>query len=75
MKEMKAVQEALLAAEVLDEKFLRKLHHVYGHTSAEKLGHFLEKTGRGSKEITKMLESIAKGCEACQKSKPPGSWT
>ena len=32
-----AVEQAMLVEEAIDEKSLKKLHHIFGHTSATKL--------------------------------------
>lgn len=64
-----AIEQTLLAAEDLSVGDLRRLHHLYGHTSAEKLTKFLAKTGKISVEMKKTLENVAKNCEACVKTK------
>ena len=63
------VETILLTAEVIDEKGLKKLHHLYGHTSAEKLLKFLQKAGKDTKEIRDHLFKIESSCEVCVKSK------
>ena len=63
------VLEVILSTEVLDEKTIKRLHHLYGHTSANKLNKFLVKAGRGSDGIKRTLEEVAKPCEACAKSR------
>ena len=63
------VQRALVAADGIDEKGLKKLHHLYGHTSAEKLEKFLRKAGKDTTGTKNTLEKIEKSCESCLKSK------
>ena len=61
--------EEVFTTEVVDEKLLKRLHHLYGHTSAEKLHKFLIKAGRSSDDMKKVLQSIAETCDACTRSK------
>ena len=63
------VETILLTAEEIDEKGLKKLHHLYGHTSAEKLLKFLQKAGKDTKEVRDHLFKIESSCEVCVKSK------
>ena len=63
-----AVEQAVLAAECIDEKTLKKLHHLFGHTSAEKLLAFVQKTGKCEKGTRKVLKKIGQTCDACVKS-------
>ena len=59
------VFKVLVADEVeLTYKQLQKLHHVFGHTSAEKL---INKAGKGSKDFKTRLEKIRETCEVCVK--------
>ena len=62
-----AVEQALLGEENIDEKTLKRLHHVFGHTSVEKLRKFVEKTGKLDQVTGKVLEKIGKNCDACIK--------
>ena len=62
-----AVEQALLVEENIDEKTLKRLHHVFGHTSVEKLRKFVEKTGKLDQVTRKLLEKIGKNCDACIK--------
>ena len=62
------VYKVLVAEDVeLTYKQLKKLHHVFGHTSTDKLNRFLNRAGKGSKEIKASLEKIRDACEACVK--------
>ena len=61
------VQSVLAAAGKINEKDIKRLHHLYVHTYAEELRNFLNKAGIGSKEITKV--EILKRCDVCNKMK------
>ena len=63
-----AVEQALVMAEKIDEKTLKKLHHIFGHTSAERLMKLLQKTGKLESGTRKILEKIKKTCDAFVKS-------
>ena len=63
------VETILVVADTVDEKGLKKLHHLYGHTSADKLLKFLQKAGKDTKEISSLLHKIEASCDACIKSK------
>ena len=63
------VMAALLAEKELNSKQLKRLHHLYGHVSADKLRSFLKRSGIHSAKLSKTLESIAKICEACNRSR------
>ena len=61
------VLAAMTEIDDLSEKELKKLHHIWGHTPAEKLLNFLEKAGRLSKETKQVVTKIAENCEGCKK--------
>ena len=63
------IEKILVAADNIDIKGLKKLHHLYGHTSADKLLKFLRKAGKDTKEISALLHKIEATCDACIKSK------
>ena len=63
------VQQVLLSADTIDIKGLKKLHHLYGHTSAQKLLKFLQKAGKETSSLRGQLIKIEKTCDACVKSK------
>ncbi len=56
------VEKAMVSADEIDEKGLKKLHHLYGHTSAEKLSRFLVKTvpGTGVTETSEVISRAGK---------------
>ena len=61
--------ELLVAADEVDVKGLKKLHHLYGHTSADKLLKFLKKAGKNSEKLKDTLNEIERTCDSCNKSK------
>ena len=61
------VEEVLANSDNLDEKSIKRLHHLYGHTSARKLSKFLIRLGKLNNENRETLEGIGKSCEACIK--------
>ena len=63
------IQHALVSTEKLDAKKLKKLHHYYGHTSADRLMKFLENAGKDTKDLKETLSKIEKSCEACIRTK------
>ena len=63
-----AVEQALVMAENIDEKTLKKLHHIFGHTSADRLMKLLQKTGKLEAGTKAVLEKIKETCDACVKS-------
>ena len=63
------VQTVLASAAELDEKDIKKLHHLFGHVSADKLKKFVAKTGKLSKEVAKVIEEILSTCDACKKTR------
>ena len=63
------VEEVLVAADCIDVKGLKKLHHLYDHTSDTKLLKFLQKAGKYTSGIRHQLAEIGNSCEACVKSK------
>ena len=67
------VEKALVTDKEIDIVKLKKLHHLYGHTSAGKLNKFLVKAGKASEANRRILEEIGQTCEACiktQRKKP-----
>ena len=66
----RTVEKVLLAAgATVDTKMLKRLHHLYGHTSSTKLLNFLKNAGVEVDGFHQTLESIEKSCKSCQKSK------
>ena len=63
------VYHVLMAAEVVDMKLLKKLHHYYGHTPPDRLLKFLKKAGKDVTDLRKPLLEIEKTCEACIRTK------
>lgn len=51
----------------LTETELRTLHRRFGHPSALKLVHLLEKAGHDEHQNRQILEKIGKNCDKCQK--------
>ena len=68
-KREELVMKVLVAANEIDIKGLKKLHHLYGHTSVDKLLKFLRKAGKETPDIKDQLLKIEKTCESCVKSK------
>ena len=65
----KVIEEVLAAATCIDEKGLKKLHHLYGHASTEKLLKFLKKSGKVTHEVRGQLKKIEKTCDSCNKTR------
>ena len=63
------IQSVLVTSDKLSEKDLRKLHHYYGHTPAERLLSFLKKAGKDTDELKDVLNRIETSCEACIRTK------
>ena len=63
------VSKVLLAADSIDLKGLKKLHHLYGHTSVARLLKFLQKTGKETPGLREQLLKIENTCDSCIKSK------
>ena len=51
----------------LNEKNIKKLHHMFGHVPADRLKKFISKTGKLSKDIEQVIENISNTCDACLK--------
>ena len=65
-----AISEVLLSTNMeLTTKELKKLHHIFGHTSTDKLGRLIERAGRSSKDTKEKLEEIRRTCESCLRNK------
>ena len=68
------LEEVLAADKVeMNYKQLQKLHHIFGHTSTNKLVTLIKRSGKFTKKIQGDLEHIRETCEAClkdQKKKP-----
>ena len=65
----KMVEILIAEKEELDAKTLKKLHHIYGDTSADRLVTFLKKEGKFEKHHVSLLEGIENNCDACIRTK------
>ena len=63
------VHNALLSKDDVNETDLKKLHHYYGHTSAEKLLTFLKNAGKDTTDLRNQLTEIESSCQSCKRSK------
>ena len=65
----RCVETLISAASELSVKEIKKLHHLFGHVSADKLRKFLIKSGKITEDIEKVIEEIVSTCDACIKTR------
>ena len=63
------IQNILITSENLKPDELKKLHHVFGHTSVQKLISFLKKAGKYRDDMQEGLKDIERTCKSCIRSK------
>ena len=65
----KAVEDVLIEMADVNINKIKKLHHIYGHTSAGKITKFLKNAGHDIEGVKDALTELEKSCDACNKTK------